>query len=65
MDPLSTLWETFFDWDSMRQALPEMLTVGLPNTLILAVTAALLKDRTDTQAPLPATLTRLRRKPPG
>lgn len=42
MDPLSTLWETFFDWDSMRQALPEMLTVGLPNTLILAVTAALL-----------------------
>ena len=27
-----------------------------------AVTAALLKDRTDTQAPLPATLTRLRRK---
>ncbi|MFC4147402.1 amino acid ABC transporter permease [Micromonospora mangrovi] len=42
MDPLSTLWETFFDGDSMRQALPEMLTVGLPNTLILAVSAALL-----------------------
>ncbi|MFR9779779.1 amino acid ABC transporter permease [Micromonospora sp. MS34] len=42
MDPLSTLWETFFDWDSMRQALPEMLTVGLPNTLILAISAALL-----------------------
>ncbi|MEV6694796.1 amino acid ABC transporter permease [Micromonospora sp. NPDC051196] len=42
MDPLRTLWETFFDWDSMREALPEMITVGLPNTLILAVTAALL-----------------------
>ena len=32
---------------------------------ICAVTAALLKDRTDTQAPLPATLTGLRRKTPG
>ncbi|GAB3070750.1 amino acid ABC transporter permease [Micromonospora schwarzwaldensis] len=42
MDPLRTLWETFFDGDSMREALPEMLTVGLPNTLILAVSAALL-----------------------
>ncbi|GAA4575609.1 amino acid ABC transporter permease [Micromonospora coerulea] len=42
MDPLSTLWETFFDWDSMREALPDMLTVGLPNTLVLAVSAALL-----------------------
>ncbi|MEH1031012.1 amino acid ABC transporter permease [Micromonospora profundi] len=42
MDPLSTLWETFFDWRSMREALPDMLTVGLPNTLILAVSAALL-----------------------
>ncbi len=41
MDPLRTLWETFFDWESMREALPEMITVGLPNTLILAVTAAL------------------------
>ncbi|MFF0722907.1 amino acid ABC transporter permease [Verrucosispora sp. NA02020] len=42
MDPLRTLWETFFDWESMREALPDMITVGLPNTLILAVTAALL-----------------------
>ncbi|MFD0783916.1 amino acid ABC transporter permease [Micromonospora azadirachtae] len=42
MDPLRTLWETFFDWDSMREALPEMITVGLPNTLLLAVSAALL-----------------------
>jgi len=30
-----------------------------------AVTAALLKDRTDTQAPPPATPDRLRRKTPG
>ena len=42
MDTLGTLWETFFDWDAMRETLPEMLTVGLPNTLILAITAALL-----------------------
>ncbi|GIG03207.1 amino acid ABC transporter permease [Catellatospora citrea] len=42
MDPLHTLWETFFDWQSMREALPEMLTVGLPNTLILAGCAAVL-----------------------
>ncbi|MFI5496010.1 amino acid ABC transporter permease [Actinoplanes sp. NPDC051859] len=42
MDALSTLWETFFDWESMRAALPEMVSVGLRNTLILAVTAALL-----------------------
>ncbi|MEV6599860.1 amino acid ABC transporter permease [Actinoplanes sp. NPDC051346] len=42
MDSLSTLWETFFDWPSMRAALPEMVTVGLRNTLVLAVSAALL-----------------------
>jgi polar amino acid transport system permease protein len=42
MDPLSTLWETFFDWSAMREALPEMLTVGLRNTLVLSVSAALL-----------------------
>ena len=33
---------TFFDVDAMREALPEMLTVGLPNTLILAVSSAVL-----------------------
>ena len=26
MDILSTLWETFFDVDAMRAALPELLT---------------------------------------
>ncbi|GGQ71698.1 amino acid ABC transporter permease [Couchioplanes azureus] len=39
---MGTLWETFFDWPSMRAALPEMVTVGLRNTLVLAVSAALL-----------------------
>jgi polar amino acid transport system permease protein len=42
MDTLRTLWETFFDLEAMRQALPEMLTIGLPNTLLLAVSSALL-----------------------
>ncbi|GAB1640031.1 amino acid ABC transporter permease [Krasilnikovia sp. MM14-A1259] len=42
MESVNTLWETFFDWPSMRAALPEMVTVGLRNTLILAVSAALL-----------------------
>ena len=42
MDTLTQLWHTFFDWPSMRESLPEMLTVGLPNTLILAVLSAIL-----------------------
>ena len=42
MDELRTLWETFFNWESMRQALPEMLTTGLPNTLILSIISALI-----------------------
>ncbi|MFI0444091.1 amino acid ABC transporter permease [Actinomadura sp. 6N118] len=42
MDQLTTLWDTFFNWDSMRQALPDMLTTGLPNTLILSVISALI-----------------------
>ncbi|HEX5541822.1 MAG TPA: amino acid ABC transporter permease [Micromonospora sp.] len=42
MDSLSTLWSTFFDWSAMRQALPEMVTVGLRNTLVLSISAALL-----------------------
>lgn len=41
MNELTTLWETFFDWESMRQALPEMLTTGLPNTLLLSIISAL------------------------
>jgi polar amino acid transport system permease protein len=42
MDELRTLWETFFNWESMRQALPDMLTTGLPNTLILSIISALI-----------------------
>src|SRR6476620_2893214 len=40
MDVLRTLWQTFFDVDAMRSALPELLRVGLPNTLVLALTSA-------------------------
>lgn len=42
MDILSTLRQTFLDWSSMRAAFGDLLTVGLPNTLKLAVSAALL-----------------------
>jgi polar amino acid transport system permease protein len=37
MDILRTLQETFLDLGAMRQALPELIRVGLPNTLILAL----------------------------
>ena len=40
MDILRTLQGTFFDLDAMGQALPELITVGLPNTLILALCSA-------------------------
>jgi polar amino acid transport system permease protein len=42
MDQLTTLWDTFFNWQSMRQALPDMIKTGLPNTLILSVISALI-----------------------
>ncbi|MGI8334259.1 amino acid ABC transporter permease [Actinomadura scrupuli] len=42
MDELTTLWDTFFDVDSMRQALPDMLRTGLPNTLILSAVSGLI-----------------------
>src|SRR5690242_17934382 len=42
MDILTTLQETFFDLDAMRAALPELVRVGLPNTLILALTSAVI-----------------------
>lgn len=42
MDALGTLWETFFNWQSMREALPEMIKVGLPNTLLLSISSALI-----------------------
>ena len=42
MDILTTLRETFFDLDAMRAALPELVRVGLPNTLVLALTSAVI-----------------------
>jgi len=42
MDALRTVWETFFDLDAMRAALPEMLSTGLPNTLVLALFSAVI-----------------------
>jgi polar amino acid transport system permease protein/polar amino acid transport system substrate-binding protein len=42
MDALNTVWDTFFDLDAMRAALPDMLRVGLPNTLVLALFSAVI-----------------------
>lgn len=37
---LAQLRDSFFDWDLYREAIPIMLTTGLPNTLILTNSAA-------------------------
>ncbi len=42
MDVLEQLGKTFFDWGAMGKVIPEMLTVGLPNTLILAISSAVI-----------------------
>jgi polar amino acid transport system permease protein len=42
MDVLEQFLKTFFDWHAMGEVVPQMLTVGLPNTLILAGTSAVL-----------------------
>lgn len=42
MDVLEQFLKTFFDWQAMGEVIPQMLTVGLPNTLILAGTSAVL-----------------------
>ena len=42
MDVLQQFLKTFFDWQAMGQVVPQMLTVGLPNTLILAASSAVL-----------------------
>ncbi|OBF50540.1 amino acid ABC transporter permease [Mycobacterium sp. 852002-50816_SCH5313054-b] len=39
MSTLAQLRESFFDWHLYRQAIPALLTVGLPNTLILTNSA--------------------------
>jgi polar amino acid transport system permease protein len=42
VDVLATLWTTFFDVEAMRTALPELLRVGLRNTLVLALFSAVI-----------------------
>ncbi|GGC87938.1 amino acid ABC transporter permease [Tersicoccus solisilvae] len=42
MDAWSQLIETFFNWQAMAQVIPDLLTVGLPNTLILALTSGVI-----------------------
>ncbi|PTR44688.1 amino acid ABC transporter substrate-binding protein (PAAT family) /amino acid ABC transporter membrane protein (PAAT family) [Rhodococcus sp. OK611] len=39
---LAQLGATFFDWDLYRQAIPDLLKTGLPNTVILAVTSGVI-----------------------
>jgi polar amino acid transport system permease protein len=42
MDLLDQLADTFFNWEEMAKVIPALLMVGLPNTLILAVTSGIL-----------------------
>jgi polar amino acid transport system permease protein len=42
MNAFEQLLQTFFDWNAMGAVLPSLLFTGLPNTLILALTAGLL-----------------------
>ena len=37
---LTQLRESFLDWDLYKQAIPDLLTTGLPNTLVLTISAA-------------------------
>ncbi len=39
---LGAVWSAFFDTEAMAKAFPELLTVGLPNTLILAVSSGVI-----------------------
>ncbi|MEW5813532.1 MAG: ABC transporter substrate-binding protein/permease [Actinomycetota bacterium] len=39
---LSQLAASFLDWDLYRQAIPDLLTTGLPNTVILTVAASVI-----------------------
>lgn len=39
---MDNLLKTFFDWDSMRAVIPSLFTVGLKNTLILALASTVL-----------------------
>ncbi|WP_425860500.1 amino acid ABC transporter permease [Arthrobacter sp. TWP1-1] len=42
MDAFQQFLKTFFDWQAMGEVIPNMLTVGLPNTLILAISSGIL-----------------------
>ncbi|WP_026555560.1 amino acid ABC transporter permease [Arthrobacter sp. 35W] len=42
MDAFEQFLKTFFDWKAMGEVVPHLLTVGLPNTLILAVSSGIL-----------------------
>ena len=42
MDAWQQLIDTFFTWSYLRQVLPDLITTGLVNTLILAVSAGVL-----------------------
>ncbi len=42
MDAFQQFLRTFFDWQAMGEVIPQMLTVGLPNTLILAIISGVL-----------------------
>ena len=39
---LTQLRESFLDWELYKKAIPDLLTTGLPNTLILTVSAAVI-----------------------
>ncbi|CAM3323100.1 Arginine transport system permease protein ArtQ [Arthrobacter ulcerisalmonis] len=42
MDYLTRLGETFLDWEQIAAVLPSMFTVGLPNTLLLALASGVI-----------------------
>ena len=39
---LSQLKDAFFDWDLYKQAIPDLFRTGLPNTLILTISASII-----------------------
>ncbi|MGW5072194.1 ABC transporter substrate-binding protein/permease [Rhodococcus sp. NPDC004095] len=39
---LAQLGDTFFNWELYRKAIPDLLTTGLPNTVILALTSGVI-----------------------
>ena len=42
MSTLSNLYDTFFDWELIGETIPKLVTVGLPNTLILAASSGVI-----------------------